>query len=193
MKNKIDQLVGFILGLIFVVICYFLLFGSSPSSSSQSAENSSPMPIVDRSYGSGIDVLRLSELQMSAVKIDMHRYLGWFPDDKVILRQASLKAASRAMRREGCQVHILTNRPKGTEDEIRGELDACGVSYDVVKITADKAKYIQDQEIDVFFDDTDEYFIDLPDTVAVFKPREPGNFDFDQKKWVYGPKTGYRA
>jgi hypothetical protein len=96
----------------------------------------------------------------------------------------------RAMQKEGCRIHIVTNRPKGTEAEVIGELDASGISYDGVKITADKAEYIHEQEIEVFFDDTDEYFIDLPESVAVFKPREPGNFDFEQKKWIYGPRTG---
>ena len=50
------------------------------------------MPAVDTSSRAGIDDIKFSELQISAVKIDMHRYLGWFPDDKELLRKASLKA-----------------------------------------------------------------------------------------------------
>jgi hypothetical protein len=99
---------------------------------------------------------------------------------------------SRAIRKEGCQVHIVTNREEGTEKDVVQELQDYGILYDVVKITEDKAKYIHEQGIEVFFDDTDENFLDIPDTVAVFKPREPGNFDFGMKKWVYDGKTGHR-
>ena len=116
------------------------------------------------------------------IAIDLDNTITEFPEFFSIF--------SRAMRREGCRVHIVTNRPEGTENEIVNELNEYRISYDEIQITADKAAYIQDQQIDIFFDDTDEYFIDLPESVAVFKPREPGNFDFDQQKWVYGPRTG---
>ena len=45
--------------------------------------------------------------------------------------------------------------------------------------------------IDVFFEDTDEQFIDLPKSVLVLKVREEGNFDFGRGKWIYGRNTGY--
>ena len=116
------------------------------------------------------------------IAIDLDNTITGFPE--------FFSVFSRAMRREGCRIHIVTNRPKGTEAEVIDELDECGVLYDAVKITADKAKYIQDQGINVFFDDKDEYFTGLPESVAVFKPRELGNFDFERGKWIYGQGTG---
>ena len=47
-------------------------------------------------------------------------------------------------------------------------------------------------EITIYFDDTDEYFLNLPESVTVFKIREPGNFDFETHRWVYDDRTGQR-
>lgn len=90
------------------------------------------------------------------------------------------------------EIHVITNRD--TRDQSRQEtiqeLKSLNINYDELVITANKYDYIINNNINVYFDDTDEYFIDLPESVTVFKIREPGNFDFDQKKWIYGDKTG---
>jgi hypothetical protein len=57
-------------------------------------------------------------------------------------------------------------------------------------ITARKADAIRRHAVEIFIDDTDEYFRDLPPKVCVLKVREPANFDFDQKKCIYGEKSG---
>ena len=57
-------------------------------------------------------------------------------------------------------------------------------------VTSNKADYILKNGITVFFDDTDEYFLNLPESVTVFKIREPWNFDFGNHKWLYNNKTG---
>jgi hypothetical protein len=99
-------------------------------------------------------------------------------------------AFTRAMQKGGCEIHVVTNCQPGSHDNVAHRLAALSVSYDHIEITADKAGYIMNEGITVFFDDTDEYFLSLPETVAVFKPREPGNFDFGSRKWVYGRHTG---
>jgi hypothetical protein len=93
-KNKTDQIVGFVLGLIVIVICYYWFFEKTPDAPPQTDGTFSSMPAADRSGVAGIDEFRLCELQMSAVIIDMHRYLGWFPDEKEAMRTASIKAVS---------------------------------------------------------------------------------------------------
>ena len=42
---------------------------------------------------------------------------------------------------------------------------------------------------DKFIEDTDEYFLHLPESVLVFKTREAGNFDFAVKKWIGSKRT----
>jgi hypothetical protein len=90
------------------------------------------------------------------------------------------------------EVHIITNRNPSVKSrqETVAELEKLHINYDELVITANKYAYIIENDITVYFDDTDEYFIDLPESVTVFKIREPGNFDFDHKKWIYGNKTG---
>ena len=88
-----------------------------------------------------------------------------------------------AVRAAGCRVHVVTDRPPGTEDEVAAELKAYGLNCDAIKITGDKAHYILSEHITVLFDDVDTYFLDLPENVAVFKIRQKYNFDFQNKRW----------
>ena len=87
------------------------------------------------------------------------------------------------------KIVILTNREPNTEQEIAEELDYHNIDYSEIVITADKAQYINENRINIFFEDTDEYFLDLGSEVTVFKIREDGNFDFKAKKWVGSSKT----
>ena len=89
-------------------------------------------------------------------------------------------------------IHILTNRDPTRRAETVQELADFGIHYDHLRITAEKAVYIIDRGIEVFFEDTDEYFLELPESVAVFKMREPGNFNFQTQRWIYGDRTGER-
>lgn len=90
------------------------------------------------------------------------------------------------------EIHIITSREKSEESrkETVAELDMYNIYYDELVITDNKHDYIVDNGINVFIDDTDEFFINLPSSVTVLKIREPGNFDFDKHKWIYGDKTG---
>ncbi|MFW6015285.1 MAG: hypothetical protein ACOCRK_02545 [bacterium] len=90
------------------------------------------------------------------------------------------------------KIYIITNREQ-TEEEyanIKKELYDIGISYDEIIITPDKKKAIEDNNIQILFEDTDEYFQGIGDDVLVFKIREHGNYDFNDYKWVYSNKTG---
>jgi len=90
---------------------------------------------------------------------------------------------TRVMAEAGCRIYVITDRLLGTEADVVSELGKHGITYHVIKITSDKAKYILDEGVDVLFDDQDEYFLELPEEVAVFKVRQKYNFDFNRKKW----------
>lgn len=90
------------------------------------------------------------------------------------------------------KIYIITNRQKGTEQEqdIAVELDCYGIDYSEIVITDKKAKYIRENNITIFFENTDEYFLELGEEVTVFKIREEGNFDFaETKKWIGNKNT----
>jgi hypothetical protein len=97
---------------------------------------------------------------------------------------------TKAMAKAGCRIYIITDRLPGTEEMVVEELASYGITYHELMITRDKAHYIAEEGIEVLFDDKDEYFVDLPDSIAVFKVREHYNFDFHQKKWLYSKRTG---
>jgi len=94
------------------------------------------------------------------------------------------KLFTKAMSQAGCKIYIVTDRPPGTEQLVSEQLQGYGITYDVIKITGRKNKFILKEGIMVLFDDVDEYFVDLPAEVAVFKIRQKYNFDFDKKKWL---------
>jgi len=98
-------------------------------------------------------------------------------------------AFTQAMAAAGHQIHVITNRVPGTEDFVAQELARYGITWHVIHITRDKAAYILAEGISVLFDDMDEYFATLPETVAVFKVRQHYNFDFTQQKWLSPRKT----
>ena len=94
------------------------------------------------------------------------------------------KIFTKAMSEAGCKIYVLTDRSPGTEQEVAEELRGYGITYDVIKITGWKSRYILKDGIEVLFDDVDEYFRGLPEEVAVFKVRQKYNFDFKQKRWI---------
>jgi hypothetical protein len=98
-------------------------------------------------------------------------------------------AFTKAMTAAGHEIHVITDRPPGTEMFIAEQLGAYGITYHTIRIARDKAAYIIAEGISVLFDDMDDYFVGLPESVAVFKTREHYNFDFDDQKWRCSPKT----
>ena len=87
------------------------------------------------------------------------------------------------------EIHILTNREPGTEQDVADELDYLGIEYSEIVITANKEEYIREQGITIFFENEDESFLELGEEVVVFKIREAGNFSFSEKKWIGSNKT----
>jgi len=92
---------------------------------------------------------------------------------------------------EIADIHIITFRPKKYKFETIQQLSELGIKYDHLVFTDNKADYIMQNYITIFFEDMDEFIVDLPSSVTVFKIREKGNFDFEEKKWIYTPRTGY--
>jgi len=90
------------------------------------------------------------------------------------------------------EVVILTNRENSVEskEKIKKILADLDIFYSKIVITAKKTEYVIKNDVNIFIDDTDEYFLNLPKSVCVLKIREPGNFDFDIKKWYYDDNTG---
>jgi hypothetical protein len=88
------------------------------------------------------------------------------------------------------EIHVVTDRPPGTEAEVAAVLQQLGITYHVIKITADKHHYVLRAGIEAVFDDADRYVQRLPETVAVFKVRTADNFDFKAGRWLYDAWTG---
>lgn len=128
---------------------------------------------------------------MAGITTRQRLRIGIDLDNTITQCPAFFAAMTQAM--DGrAEIHIITNRDPGRRAETVAELAQAGIRYDRLEITAQKAAYIVRVGITVYFDDTDEYFVSLPESVTVFKTREPGNFDFDEHVWVYGDKTGRR-
>jgi len=87
------------------------------------------------------------------------------------------------------EIHIISNREKDMLDETIQELNDHEIQYHHLSLTGDKADYIITHNISVVFEDTDEYFQMLPESVLVFKIREEGNFNFKSHKWIGSQKT----
>lgn len=115
------------------------------------------------------------------IGIDLDDTITYAPDFFKVLTQTMSPTV---------EIHIITRREPGTEKDIARELEQMGIRYHFIKITDQKADYILERGIEVYFDDTDEYFQSLPESVKVFKTREPGNFCFKSGRWFYGKKTG---
>ena len=112
-------------------------------------------------------------------------------DDTITYCKPFFSMMTNAMQ-DMVEIHIITNREQTPENEvaIRKELDELGIHYHHLEVTDKKAEYILREGITVFFDDTDEYFLSLPESVTVFKTREPWNFNFENHVWLYNDKTG---
>ena len=87
------------------------------------------------------------------------------------------------------KIFIITNREPNTEQEIAEELDYLCIEYNEIIITDKKAEFIRNNNITIFFENQDEYFLEIGEEVVVFKIRESGNFSFSDKKWIGNKKT----
>ncbi len=92
MKIEKEHIFGVVLGLILVLMLYFALEYQPFAKADQAAEQKQLMPAIGEAYETSLDDIRFVELQIEAVTIDMHRYLGWFPEEKKMIKKASVKA-----------------------------------------------------------------------------------------------------
>ena len=86
------------------------------------------------------------------------------------------------------KITILTNRYPGTEQLVAEELDFLNIDYSEIVITSEKANHIIQNNISIYFENEDEYFLELGEEVTVFKIREVENFNYSAKKW-YGSEN----
>ena len=79
---------------------------------------------------------------------------------------------------------IISDRDEADRKNIEKELSVLGIRHNKLILTANKAGYILKNGITIFFENTDEAFLEIPQSVTVFKIREDGNFSFSEKKWI---------
>ncbi len=73
------------------------------------------------------------------------------------------------------------------------DLQRLGIRYDelVLVSTFDaKADVIADKNVSVYFDDQPEMLKNVPESVHVFLYRNGGNYDFEERLWMFSQRTG---
>jgi hypothetical protein len=89
------------------------------------------------------------------------------------------------------EVYVITYR--NDLEKARRDVESFGIRCtEVVMVNsfAQKADEITRRGICVYFDDQDEILMHVPENVSVFKIRNGGNYDFDDRKWLYSEQTG---
>ncbi|WP_146663540.1 hypothetical protein [Anaerohalosphaera lusitana] len=109
------------------------------------------------------------------IGVDLDGTVSEYPEFFSFMTRALVSACAR--------VHVITDRPIGTEWQVAKELEGYGVVWDEIVITGDKAGFIAREGVEVLFDDVDQYFEAVPQSVAVFKVRQHYNYDFEQGRW----------
>ena len=91
-------------------------------------------------------------------------------------------------------IHIVTARfeqeDRALGNETKKQLREWGIKYHHLVFTSDKALYCIENGINIVFEDVDEYFKGLPESVTVFKIRETHNYCWKTHRWVYDESTG---
>ena len=88
-------------------------------------------------------------------------------------------------------VIVLTYRKD--RETAMADLAERDIYYDeliLVNSLEEKAKVVRERGIGIVIDDQDECLQDIPEGVTVLKFRNGGNFDFDDRKWLYSARTG---
>ncbi|KAA5538581.1 hypothetical protein FYK55_27220 [Roseiconus nitratireducens] len=73
------------------------------------------------------------------------------------------------------------------------DLEKNGIKFtDVVLVSSfdAKAEVIKERGINVYIDDQPEMLKNIPPDVSVMLFRNEGNFDFDDRKWMFSDQTG---
>ena len=102
-------------------------------------------------------------------------------------RPAFFAFLTAALRAGGHFVAVLTYRDPESRQRTEASLIGWGIVYDELHFArslADKGRLCRELSIDVYFDDQDECIQDVSEGTTVFKIRNGGNFDFDERKWL---------
>jgi 5'-nucleotidase len=94
---------------------------------------------------------------------------------------------SSTLRGAGHFVAVLTYRDADSRQRTEEQLDHLGISFDELHFARslqDKGRLCEELAIDIYFDDQDECIQDVAERTLVFKIRNGGNFDFDERKWL---------
>jgi hypothetical protein len=92
-----------------------------------------------------------------------------------------------ALRAAGHFVVVLTYRDPDRRERTQAQLAGWGIVHDELHFARsliDKGRLCRELAIDLYFDDQDECIQDVLETTTVFKVRNGGNFDFDERKWL---------
>jgi hypothetical protein len=89
------------------------------------------------------------------------------------------------------KVYVITYRDN--HDKAVADLYRFHIHYDdviLVNSFAEKSEVIARLNIKVYIDDQDEVLLHIPKNVTVLKMRNGGNYDFEDRKWLYSKITG---
>ncbi len=89
------------------------------------------------------------------------------------------------------RVYVITFRSDA--EKARRDVERFGVHCDEVILVSRfdaKAEVIVEKGISVYFDDQDEMLLHIPENVTVLKIRNGGNYDFEDRKWLFSETTG---
>lgn len=85
------------------------------------------------------------------------------------------------------EVHIISGRSPTELERTAAELAVHGVRYDKINLIGvvwhGKGEYCEKEEIDILFEDMDEFIEHIPERTLVFKIRNGGNFNFHSRDW----------
>lgn len=89
------------------------------------------------------------------------------------------------------EVYVITYRT----DQAKAEqgIAKFGIKCDEVILVssfAEKAQVIAERGISIYVDDQDEILMHIPEGVTVLKIRNGGNYDFEERKWLFSEQTG---
>jgi hypothetical protein len=92
-----------------------------------------------------------------------------------------------AQRDGGHFVAVLTYRDPGSRPRTEAQLAGWAIRYDELyfaRSLSDKGRLCRELRLDIYFDDQDECIQDISERTTVFKIRNGGNFDYDERKWL---------
>lgn len=89
------------------------------------------------------------------------------------------------------EVFVITYR----NDKAKAEADVAKFEIqcdEVILVSSfeEKSRVIAEKGISVYVDDQDEILMHVPENVTVLKIRNGGNYDFEERKWLFSDVTG---